>query len=229
MLGLISLGGDCRCSSLLAARCAGAQLVIAADSGMKHLDALGIRPDLLVGDMDSIPTELLDAVQADATVEIARYSPRKSRTDSEIAVDAALARGCDRLVFLGAGGNRPDHVLANQMMAASLALRGIPCILSDGTTFMHTITTGNSPFHYPLSGLTTTRDVLSVVPVFGDITHLRISGLEYPLDNQPIRFGSTMAVSNTVPETASDDTSEAVVSVDSGVVFFIHTVNDGPA
>jgi thiamine pyrophosphokinase len=226
MFGMISLGGHCTYSDRLRSICAEAKYVIAADGGMKHLSALGIRPDSLVGDMDSIGESLLKDVQSDASIEVVRYDTRKNSTDSEIAAQTAMARGCSRLLFIGAAGSRPDHVLANQMMAAAIGEQGIPCILTDGTTTMFTVTAGNSPFRYPLEGLRADSDVLSIIPVMGDAVNLTIRNLEYPLDEPLVAFGSTRAVSNTPSEFQVSDAEFAEISLDSGVVFFIHTPKD---
>lgn len=226
MFGLISLGGECSYTGRMRELCSKASYFVAADGGIKHLDALGIKPDTLVGDMDSISGDLLLAAQEDPSIEVVEFSTRKNMTDSEIAVQTAISRGCDRLLFIGVSGNRPDHVLANQMMAASIADHGIPCILTDGTTFIYTITAGNSPFSYPLEALQADMDVISIVPVKGDISNLSIHNLEYPLDEQLVNFGSTRAVSNTIRENSGFGKEYASVSLDSGVVFFIHTPKD---
>lgn len=226
MLGLIALGGECTYTGRMRQLCSTTRYIVAADGGMKHLDVLGIKPDTLVGDMDSISGDLLLAAQDDPSIEVVEFSTRKNMTDSEIAVQTALSHGCDRLLFIGASGNRPDHVLANQMMAASIADRGIPCILTDGITFIYTITAGNSPFSYPLEDLQADSDVISIIPVKGDISNLSIHNLEYPLDKQLVNFGSTRAVSNAIHKNSSCGEEYASVSLDSGVVFFIHTPKD---
>ncbi len=226
MLGLIALSGHCEYTGRLREICSGAGYVVAADGGMRHLDRLGIRPDLLAGDMDSIPEELLRSTQDDRSIEIRRFGTRKDRTDSGIAAEAALSFGCDRLAFIGATGSRPDHVLANQMMAASIAGRGIPCLLTDGVTFMHTLTAGNSPLTLPLAGLREGQDVISIVPVNGDLAGLTIRNLEYPLLDRAVAFGSTEAVSNTVPSAGHPQNAEAELSLASGIAFVILTTAD---
>ncbi|MHB1452449.1 MAG: thiamine diphosphokinase [Saccharofermentanales bacterium] len=228
MFGLVALGGQCIYTRRMRDLCTEAEFVVAADGGMKHLDALGIRPDTLVGDMDSIPDDLLLSARQDPAINVIEFNVRKDMTDSEIAMQAAITHGCGSLLLIGASGSRPDHVLANQMMAASTADRGIPCILTDGITYMYTIAAGNSPFFYPLEGLRVDTDVISIVPVLGDISNLSIRNLEYPLDEPLLDFGSTRAVSNTIRENSVCGAEYASVSLDAGVVFFIHTPKDNP-
>ncbi|MHB8962523.1 MAG: thiamine diphosphokinase [Saccharofermentanales bacterium] len=226
MLGLISLGGHCIYNEKLKEICAKAEFVVAADGGMKHLAALGIRPDILVGDMDSISGTLLMNVQSDPGIEVVRYDTRKNMTDSEIAVQNAISHACSSLLLIGASGSRPDHVLSNQMMAASIAQKGIPCILTDGITSIFTVTAENSPFRYPLQGLRVDADVISIIPVIGDARNLSIRNLEYPLPEPFLAFGSTRAVSNTICGSSGTGEEYAEISLDSGVVFFVHTPND---
>src|SRR5690606_27225415 len=82
--------------------------VIAADGGAVSLDRLGRAPDRLVGDLDSIPEELL-ARLVGADVVIERHPADKEASDTELAIEAALAAGATQIVLLGAiGGPRLD-------------------------------------------------------------------------------------------------------------------------
>lgn len=225
MLGIIGLGGICRDTSSLRRIIPPHYYAVAADSGMSHFHLLGIVPDLLVGDMDSISASLLKEAKEEH-IPIHQYQSKKNQTDSEIAVEKALSKGCGSLLFLGAFGSRLDHMLSNQMMAVSLASQGIPVILTDGVTFFHTITPENSPFEFSIQGLRENEDVLSLVPMRGETMRITLEGFEYPLDHEMILFGSTRMVSNTVPSAESRKTIQASVSVDSGVVFLIRTKSD---
>lgn len=230
MYGIIGLGGKCYKSEQICGLIPGKYFAVAADSGIIHFELLGIKPDLLVGDMDSIPAETLVKYQ-NSRLQILKYSPVKNMTDSEIAVEKALEAGCDSLIFLGAFGDRLDHMFANQMMAVSLADKGIPVILTDGISFFYTVTKSNSPFKYPLASIDSLRDVISVVLAKGNTANITIEGLEYELQNEIVEFGTTRAVSNLRKSTSNfiNESSmevNAVITVDSGVAFFIHTKND---
>ena len=74
-------------------RFAAADLRIAADGGYAAVRALGLRPEVLIGDFDSLSGEALAAATAEG-VEIVRLPVRKDETDAEAAVALALARGC---------------------------------------------------------------------------------------------------------------------------------------
>ncbi len=225
MLGIIGLGGICHDTPSLRRTIPQKYYAVAADSGLAHFMMLGIASDLLVGDLDSISDSLLQQSKME-NLPIEQYDSKKNFTDSEIAVSKALDHGCDSLLFIGAFGNRLDHMLSNQMMAASLAIRGIPVILTDGVTFFHTITPQNSPFTFSSKSLHENEDVLSMVPVAGGTVVISLEGFEYPLDRETILFGSTRTVSNTVPPVKDRKTDQVTISLESGIVFFILTKSD---
>ncbi len=120
MKALLLTGGECPPPPFLRRLASGADLVIAADSGLDAAKSAGIVPDLVVGDFDSLSDRsLLAALPADRVRE---YPVDKDDTDTEIALLAAVERGADYIIVAGGGGGRLDHLLA----IASLFRRGIP-------------------------------------------------------------------------------------------------------
>src|SRR5438128_1284712 len=99
-------------------------LVVAADSGALEAARLGLHVDVVVGDFDSLPpAALAAAVARGATVE--RHRPDKDKTDLELALDVALARGADRVVVVAGAGGRLDHAIANVVLLASPAYEAV--------------------------------------------------------------------------------------------------------
>ncbi len=88
MKAIVVAGGDAAPDD--AAQLDGADLVIAADSGAAWLDERGIRPDLVVGDMDSVDPALLERLAADG-VTIERHPSEKDASDAELAIDRPSA------------------------------------------------------------------------------------------------------------------------------------------
>lgn len=94
--------------------------VIYCDSGLKHMEHLGLRPDLIVGDFDSWTNPDLD-------VETIVLPREKDDTDTVYAVKEALRRGCDDFLLVGVVGERLDHSLGNVsilLMLHSLGKKG---------------------------------------------------------------------------------------------------------
>ena len=117
----ILLGGDVTPTKRLATQIADTR-VIAADSGIAHAAALGLLPELWVGDFDST-SDTLAATYAAVPREV--YPEAKDATDGAIAIEAALARGAKQITLVGAMGGRFDHALAHGMQLIDLQSRGI--------------------------------------------------------------------------------------------------------
>ncbi|NBW91607.1 MAG: thiamine diphosphokinase, partial [Actinobacteria bacterium] len=86
------------------------QLVIAADSGLHGAIDLGLRVDVVIGDMDSVDKALLAAVEANGTA-ISTFPHDKDSTDAELALLKAVEMGADKIVLITKGGGRLDHEL----------------------------------------------------------------------------------------------------------------------
>ncbi len=104
-------------------------LTIAADSGLSAFDALGLMPDLLVGDMDSVDPAVL--ARYEGRLPEHRLNCIKDDTDGVDALDLAIARGAKEITLLGALGGRLDHTLANIQNAASAAAEGANVTILD--------------------------------------------------------------------------------------------------
>jgi len=110
MRGILFTGGGAPDPALAARLYQGYRYVVAADSGLLACERAGIMPDLIVGDMDSIPNlESLSRYSADRV----RVWPRdKDYTDTELALGALKDQGVDEVILVGGGGGRIDHFLA---------------------------------------------------------------------------------------------------------------------
>ena len=165
-----------------------ADLVIAADSGIENAASAGLPVDVLVGDLDSITRERLDAV-LDAGTSIEAHRPDKDATDLELALDTARRMGAGEIVVVGGGGRRLDHLLGNIAVLTSPALRQIPVRweLERETAYVvrhrRTITVrAGSTF--------------SLIPVAGDADGVTLTGSKWELDDARIEAGSSLGISN---------------------------------
>lgn len=182
----VLMGGPLTPTPRLAAQLTGAR-VVAADGGMRHAEALGVTPEVWVGDFDSTPPDLI-AAWPDVVRE--PYPPAKNETDGEIAVAAALERGAKRLVLAGAlGGERSDHAFMHFLYAARLAETGIDVLLTSGDEEARPLLPGTLDIDLPKSSL---FSVLGLDTLAG----LTIEGARYPLKDFHLPFGSSRTVSN---------------------------------
>lgn len=209
MRALLVAGGDPPPAELLAERFRDSDLVIAVDRGLEALLAGGLMPQVLVGDLDSLDPQLVDAA-AQASVEV-RQSPReKNETDLELAVRAALAEGADRIHILGATGGRTDHLLGNISVLRWLHGKGVQAEMEDGS---QTISVENGSCSF--SG--TVGETVSILPA-GSRSVVSARGLHYPLDKLELTADTARGISNVL------SCPEVELEID-GPVFLIRTKN----
>lgn len=172
---------------------AGADLVIAADGGATTLDRLGRRPDVLVGDLDSVRPALVDRLAAAGT-RVERHPADKDASDTELAIETALAAGATSTILLGAtGGARLDHELANLLLLVDPRLgRGDLAVVHDAT-----LVRGLLP-GAPLTLRAGPGDTVSLLPVGGDASGVTTSGLRWELAEAQLRLGRSRGLSNVV-------------------------------
>lgn len=173
--------------------------VVAIDAGAEACLAADVTPALVVGDMDSVRPETLRAsIERGARLE--RHPSAKRDTDAALAL--AHVKDCDEILFLGAGGGRADHALANLHLLAEAsrwaAARGVD---ADARTWM---VTPDRPLELRLTPGTT----LSALPVDPVVEGITYEGLEYPLTDATMRAGDPYGISNV----ASADTQRIRVS-----------------
>jgi thiamine pyrophosphokinase len=114
VLGIGFIGGEGPSPEQGAELAAAADLIVAADSGLMAAEAAGLRPDWIVGDMDSLDdTRRLDSYPE---TRVIRYPHDKDDTDTELLIALLWERGCDEVWLAGGGGGRLDHLLAIQAL-----------------------------------------------------------------------------------------------------------------
>ena len=184
----ILLDGELAPTPRLARQIKGAR-VIAADGGMRLAAALGLEPELWVGDFDSTPRSLL---KAHARVPRQDHPARKSVSDGELAIEQALAAGARSLVLCGAlGGGRTDHALFHIMLAVRLAAqKGVEMLLTSGREEAMPLLPGAT-----LEPGLPAGTLFSVIP-FSPLSGLSIENADWPLDRIEVAMGGSHTLSN---------------------------------
>jgi thiamine pyrophosphokinase len=198
----------------------GMAVVIAADGGLVRARGLGMNPDVLVGDLDSLAPAAVDRAHAEG-IEIIRASVDKDESDTELALLEAVRRGATRVTILGAfGGPRLDHALANVWLLAHPAVAGVHVTLLDGRTRLDLVAApgpGGDPVDRGLPG--PVGALVSLLPHGGDVTGITTHGLRYALHDEPLLVGPARGLSNV--RTAPD----AWVRVRDGRLLVIETAS----
>lgn len=187
-----------------------ADLVIATDGGARHCHALQLIPHLLIGDMDSISSELLDYFTEQGS-EVHRFPGRKDKTDLELAIEFAIGRGGRNITILGALGGRWDMSIASVMLLANPELADIAITLHDGPTNIYGVHGGNR-----LKILGEPGDTLSLIPLTGTAREVNLSGLEYALTDEDLSTGSTRGISNLFID------QQVEIALREGVLLVVH-------
>ena len=158
--------------------------VIAADGGAELARQLGVRVDLAVGDFDSVSAETLATI---ASVE--RHPAAKDATDLELALEAALRSSPERVLVVGSGGGRLDHLFGAMLLLAAETYSGVQVDAHFGTAAMHVVRGER-----PLRG--TPGELVSLFALNGPANDVVTEGLVYPLRGEVLEPGSSRGVSN---------------------------------
>jgi len=188
-----------------------ADLIIAVDGGSLHARTLGIIPDVVVGDLDSMPAGEQERL-AGLGVRFIIHPTQKDQTDLELALEVAAQEQPDEIAVLAALGERWDQTVANCLLLALPALRHLPVRLLDGPQEL-ALVQGEAV----ISGQP--GDTLSLIPLLGDAQGVTLEGLFYPLHEGTLPFGSTLGISNVLTA------PQARVRVREGLLLAVHIRN----
>lgn len=158
-------------------------IVIAADGGYKYLQRAGIKPDIVIGDFDSLG-------KAPEGEKIIRLKPEKDVTDTYAAVSEGIKCGYSRFNIYGASGGRIEHTLANIQLIASLAEKNMQASIFDGSTVITAVTAKTLRFDSAYNGY------ISIFAHSDKCTGVCLRGLKYPLENAELNNLFPLGVSN---------------------------------
>jgi thiamine pyrophosphokinase len=162
--------------------------IVAADGGAGTALAFGYQPDVVVGDLDSIDAPTLAELRR-LGVPIETYPRDKDMTDGQLAIERALAHRPARLLLLGfLGGPRLDQALANVLFLARIET---PAVLLDEHNECLLVRPGTTHTWHTQPG-----EIVSLLPVHGDVEGVQTAGLRWPLTDDRLPAGTTRAISN---------------------------------
>ncbi|WP_419919675.1 thiamine diphosphokinase [Candidatus Poriferisocius sp.] len=180
-------------------------VIVAADAGLNHALAAGLTVAVAVGDMDSVATEALSAAERAGT-RIEHHPMDKDRTDLELALELAT-RLADRVIVIGGGGGRLDHLIGNLVVLASPTWAGVAIeAWQDGARAL--VVRGQRTLEVE-PGATVSLFAL------GGPARVTTTGLIWPLDNEVLEPLTSRGVSNRAT------TSCPTVSVTEGVILAV--------
>ena len=207
MRAYIYVGGAI-CADRITERPGEEDLRIAADSGYANAVALGVVPSVVLGDFDSLDKNTLPK-----GIEIHTVPAEKDFTDTQMAVDFALSRGCNDLVIIGGLSGRLDHTLSNLAILEEMHARRVHAVIADGCNRVRFLRNGSilvarSAYRY--------LSILAADPV---VKGVDAEGLKYPLKNAKLSRLNQYAVSNEITRNC------ALISVKKGGIFLVESAD----
>lgn len=206
--------------------------IICCDSGLKHCEGLGVKPDLIVGDFDSYiscdddnkekqsddlevkKSKAMDTLKKDgllkSTTEVQVLPCEKDDTDTVYGVKEAVKRGFKDFMLFGIVGNRLDHTLGNVYILFDLDAKGLNVMAVDDYSEMRVVS--QSPVAIP----TGKYAYFSLLNLTGKAKGVTIKDAKYCLEDAEITSEYQYGISNeTMPG------KDAIVSVKDGKLLLI--------
>ncbi|MCK9267196.1 MAG: thiamine diphosphokinase [Alkaliphilus sp.] len=181
--------------------------IICADGAAKYLMDLNICPDLLIGDLDSIDKKTLEWAKKN-NIKIQRFPAKKDMTDTELAVESALKQNPNKITIIGAIGSRLDHSLSNIMLLYKIHRLGIDAAVINEINYITIV--GDV-----LKMKCRIGEIISIIPIGGDVKGVTLKGLGYSLTDHDIKMGSSLGISN------KSVSEEIIISVKDGILLVV--------
>lgn len=181
-------------------------LIIAADSGYNNAKKMGVTPDILIGDFDSLKEKPSDVD------EIIELPAEKDVTDTQYATELAVKRGAKEIYIICGTGGRFDHAISNMCLLEGMYKKGVRVIIVSGQNRIRYIKD---------TGVIIIRDknykYFSVLAADEKVKGVSIEGGKYPLNKKTLTRENQFAVSNEIEKNA------ALITVKKGGIYIIES------
>ncbi len=167
--------------------------IIAVDGGLSYCGILGVEPDIIIGDFDSLSEQEAEAVRILETQipeRIIRFPREKDDTDMLAALKEGLSRGYRDFRIYGATGGRPDHTFANIQCLLYLKHHGAVGYLADGTGMIFVIVNEAVRFQRSMAG------ILSLFSLEKETRGVTIRNMKYTLEDAVVTNDFPIGISN---------------------------------
>lgn len=163
-----------------------ADLVIAADGGARYLLHKGIKPDIYVGDADSVDEEVLRKLET-LGCKIHLHSADKEKIDAQLAIEKAIELGAREIVIRGWQGERIDMILA--LIYLMCKYPDLTIVAKDDNLQMGVV-------HSEMVLDAVKDEKWSILPVCGNAANVRLQGFRYELAGMDMPCQEPFGVSN---------------------------------
>ena len=176
--------------------------VIAADKGVECCMDLGIVPDHIVGDFDSIEPAKKQEMES-LNTQITYLNPEKDDTDSEAALNIAFEESTGNIYFVGSTGTRLDHVLGNMMILGKGPEHNRKIWMIDPHNKVYMLTADEYPACAVIRRDKQFGQYISIVAVNGTAYGVTLEGLKYELEDYDLPSFTSLGISNELVDTVA--------------------------
>lgn len=189
-------------------------LIVAVDGGLEALEPLGLVPDAVVGDFDTVNPVVYQAYHQLQGVKWEVHKPEKNETDTELAIDTALRMGAEAITILGGTGGRIDHLLGNIHLLDTCLNKGVDACILDAQNKLYLLKEGKTFHRHDTWGT-----YVSFIPLTEQVTGITLTGFKYPLYKKSIEIGreAGLCISNELAE------ERASIRFDSGILICVES------
>ena len=167
--------------------------VIAVDGGLMYCESLGVEPDLIVGDFDSITDSFVGAlteIEKNNPEKVVRLNTMKDDTDTMAALKIGIEKGFETFYMYGCGGGRLEHTIANIQSLIYLKDRNLKGYIMEGEGMTFVMRDESVSFRETMEGYVS---LFALDPVIKGVTE---KGLKYTLEKAELTYGFPLGVSN---------------------------------
>ena len=185
-------------------------LVIAADGGARNAINIGMHPDVVIGDLDSISGPTKENLSAQGS-QFITYPHDKNQTDLELALDYAIQVGVEEVMLIGLLGGRLDQTLANLLLLTKDAYSSMKLVVSASPDTAHLLRDTDK-----ITIEASTGDIVSLIPLSPIVSGVTTHNLRWPLNEAKLEFGSTLSISNEM------EAPKVSIQIEKGKLLIIH-------
>lgn len=181
--------------------------LVAVDGGAEHLFALGLAPELIIGDLDSI-SKKTQLYYKNLGVKLEKFPVEKDKTDGELILNKLVNKDFVEIIIFSALGGRVDHQLANIFLLSKFKdVKSDLKIVTPQET-IQVITESKKIYKEK-------NKIISLLSLSQKTTGVNLSGFKYNTKDVIINQGSSLGISNQIKA------DEARIEIDSGELLLI--------
>ncbi|MGM0438709.1 MAG: thiamine diphosphokinase [Bacillota bacterium] len=184
---------------------------IAADGGALLMQKLDIKPDLIIGDLDSLTESDISEFE-EKKIKLKKYPSDKNETDGELAVNYCIENNFDKIIITFALGGRCDQQLANIFLLEYAQKHGVTAIIKEGAKEIGLVNKEKIIKNKVDWGL-------SLIPIDSLVEDVNVSGCKYNLDSFDLQRSKSRGISNLITD------KEVLISHGRGNLLYILNKN----